>query len=663
VTATDDDGTEARREEALLMRDGVLDAARLVTLLADSDWRVRKQAALAASARLAEPVVTELLVDALLQPDDVGLRNAAVEAFAHADVADAERVATALTRALARAPATSRKFVAAALVGAAAAGVPTLAELARVEDVMTASAAVEALAALSRRGADGSAVGQVLVGVLARSEPVLRLAAMDALLAWGTVVPSGALGSVLADPITSPSAVRLLGRARDEESFALLLGMLPQPRVTFEAALSLAARSGPTLPGPERLDAEARERLGVAVRALDGEPLVSLASGLASASPDPALSIARMLLEAGELRLLPRIVELGARTELDPPSRSALVALRARAIAPLLTIVRSLAISDARSAAWALEAASELTALEFAARELADGSEVAAAGTVEELRTLAHALLDQEELARRAAESVLARWEPARSGPASSSPGTADGLRRVLASDDAARRAAALDGLVAVDTPDRVEIVSLALTDEDERVQLAALRALGRTRGSEEAATAARAARVALGSELASLRAEAISTLSSLGAWDSDEHIAELLALVADPSPRVAIAALRGVGLAGLSRAVDPHGRAIDAALDRALLHVDPEVVKEGILGIEHGASDSALARARRMLDHEHWSVRVRAAEVLGRASTRTGAREALAARRALETDTLVLRTIDAGLTDPAGDATGGEGA
>ncbi len=662
MIAADDDGTEARREEAVVMRDGVLDASRLVALLADADWRVRKQAALAASAHLAEAAVTGLLVDALLQPDDVGLRNAAVEAFAHAGAADADRVATVLTEALVSAPATSHKFVAAALVGAAAAAIPTLAELARVEDVMTASAAVEALEALSHRGADGAAVGKVLVGVLVRSEPVLRLAAIHALLAWGTVVPSGLLGGVLADPITSPSAVRLLSRARDEESFALLLGMLSRPRLTLDAALALAARSAPGLPGPERLDGAARERLAVAVRALDAEVLASLASGLASASPDQALSLARLLLEAEDLRLLPRIVELGAHTELDPPSRSALVALGARAIAPLLAIVRSRAVSDTRAAAWALEAASELTALELTGEALADGGEAFAAATIEELKALARALLDQEELARRAAQAVLARWEPGRSGGSASSPPTVDELRRVLASDDAPRRAAALDALVALDTPDRVEFVSLALTDEDERVQLAALRALGRTRGHEAASTAAAAARVVLGSELASLRAEAISTLSSLGAWDTDEHVAELLALAADPSPRVAIAALRAVGLAGLSGSSDRHADALDAALDRAVRHVDPEVVKEGILGLEHGASDTALARARRTLDHEHWSVRVRAAEVLGRAGTHPGARQALAARRALETDELVLRAIDAGLADAGGDARGGEG-
>jgi len=597
--------------------------------------------------------VTGLLVDALLQPDDVGLRNAAVESFARAEPRDTARVASVLAEGLTRAAPTARKFLASALVGGANAAVPVLAALARVEDVMTASAAVEALAALASRGVESPTAEEVLVGVLGRPEPVLRLAAIDGLLAFGAVVSSSALRDVLSDPITTSSAVRLLGRARDDESLELLLGMLSRPRVTLDAALALAAWSDPGLPVAVRLDDDARDRLGLSLRALVGDALTSLAGGLASLPSDQARSLSRMLLDAAQLHLLPAIVELGARTELDPASRSSLVALGTRAIEPLLAIVRTHAVSDVRTAAWALEAASELAALEA----------TPAAATIEELKALARSLADQDETARRAGDSVLARWEPARAGRTSVSPPTVDELRTVLATDDASRRAAAIDALVSVETPDRVEIVSLALTDEDERVQLAALRALGRARGIDAAVSAAGASRVALGSELASVRAEALATLSSLGAWDTDERAAELLALVADPSPRVVIAALRAIAIGDLPRAAGARGSAVDATFDEALRHADPEVVREAILELGHGASHSAFERARRALDHAHWSVRLRAAEVFGRASTRSGALSALSARRPLETDELVLRAIDAGLTGPSGHATGGEGA
>lgn len=634
-----DDGTEARREEALAMRDGALDGARLVALLADEDWRVRKQAAESATARLAEPRVMELLLEALLQPDDVGLRNAAVEALARADARDAGRVAGALGQALSRAEPAARKFLAAALVGGAESGLVTLAELAGVEDVMTASAAVEALATLAWRGVESAAVQEVLVAVLARPEPVLRLAAIDGLVACNAIVPAAALRDVLADPITRTSAARLLARAGGEEGLALLLEMLGRPRERADAALALAHRSAPPLGSePDEL-----ARIGEALRALDDEAIASLASAFRSSSVEDGRRLARLALEVGELRLLPAVVELGARAELDGRSRTALVELGPRTTDPLLDIVEARTSDEPRIAAWALEAAAELTALVTSPMP----------STLARITTLARQLAETgDDVARRAAAAVLDRAEPARSRRSSRPAPPSDELEVLLSSDDPSHRASALDALVAVESTERIERVALALTDEDERVQLAALRALARARSADAAAAAVRVSRVALGSELDSVRAEATATLSSLGAFHEEPRLGELLTLTADPSPRVVIAALRALELAGLHAGEDARAGLVDAALDRCLEHADPEVVKEALLPVGHGAREATFARACRALGHPHWSVRVRAAEVLGRAPSRAGALEALEARAPLETDELVLRALAAGLAN-----------
>ena len=680
------DDVEERRLEALAMRGGAVVPARLEALLGDDDWRVRKQAAETASESLGAPGVLELLAAGVLAPDDVGLRNACVEAFARAPRADAARVAAVLRSALARGPRTTRKFVAAALVGAAERGIEPLAELVRDEDVMTASCAVEALAAIARRGIDGHTVAAVLLDTLRSSEPVLRLAALDGLAAIGAFVEAPVLAPLLSDPITRPSALRLLARARGgperdgpDEVTALLLATLPHPRSTVEAALALASRSDPER-APERrafVSLAARAALVSAARTLDAAAIAALALAIADRPLPDARSLARLALEAEELRLLPAIVSLGARAELDPACREALVALGVRVIGPLLEIAREIASDDVRGASWALEAASDLCALAsgeapmqaellaVARQLLAQGEEVgarAAAATLgrygdpDDARALASRVgaygTAYEADAAQAVAAIASRATlearramPERVGRRSLSASgmtTLPDLRALLASEDPDVRAQGLED-AAIDTLDELELAALALTDEDERVELAALRALTGVRGPVLTDAAVAAVVIATRSELPTVRAEALHTLSQLGAFESAAHVERLLAALEDPSPRVVIAALRALG------SIRPEDARLETALARAVGHADAEVVKEALLVVSEA---SVLALAGAALDHEHWSVRARAAEVLGRAAVRAPEHErralhaVLEARRPRESDELVSRAI-----------------
>ncbi len=669
----EDPGTEARRVEAVRMRDEGVVVTRLAALLADEDWRVRKQAAEAAASHLAEASVLSLLVDALVQPDDVGLRNAAVEAFSSPAPALRPEVAGALGEALGRAPRTARKFVCAALVGGGAEAVPILARISADEDVMTACAAVEALTAVARSGVASVEIADHLLTALARPEPVLRLAAIDGLVASGSVIDASALRMVLADPVTGAPALGLLARARGEESVELLLGALVRPHTTVDAALALARRGEPSSEG-------ARARLSTVVSELTEPARRKLLEAIGARPAADGRALATLLLTAGELRALPAVVELGARVELDPECRAALVALGEPAVAPLLELASRLATEDVVSASWALELASDLAALDPAASPSgASGAQVA---------EVARALLAQgEDVAAKAAAGALALWggpsdaqrlaERARprgsvleavvtraidaiaaraprgsvprerGGRRSVPPGeplASQELRAALASDDPEARAGALDALADLDDEERVELATMALTDEDESVQIAALRALARVRGPgrEEAV---RSSRVQLRREQPSIRAEALRTLSQLGAFEGEGPAAELTLHLSDPSPQVLIAALRAVALAALA------GPSVEAALERVLSHPDPEVVKEALSSLERHGDDGAIARVTACLSHPHWSVRVRAAEVLALvAPTAPQARAALAARRDLEPDELVRRAIDAGL-------------
>jgi HEAT repeat protein len=689
------DDVEERRLEALAMRSSGVVPARLAALLGDDDWRVRKQAAETASDLLSSDSVLELLATGVLAPDDVGLRNACVEAFARAPRADAPRVAAVLRDALARGPRTTRKFVAAALVGGGEGAIEPLAQLVRDDDVMTASCAVEALAALARRGVEGRTVAAVLIETLRRGEPVLRLAALDGLAAIGASVEATVLAPLLAEPITRPSALRLLARARGgserggpDEVTALLLGTLPHARSTVEAALALAERSDPERP-PERraFVAPASRALLISTSASLGPAAIAeFARALAERPLPEARALARLALEAEELRLLPAIVSLGARAELDPACREALVALGVRVVSPLLEIARETAADDVRGASWALEVATDLCALSddgvrfqlellsVARQLLAQGEEVgarAAAATLgrygdpDDARALAARVgaygTAFEATAAQAVEAIASRASiearramPERVGRRSlSSSGmiALPDLRAQLASEDPDVRARGLDD-VAIGGADELELAALALTDEDERVELAALRALTRVRGPELTDAAIAAVTIATTSELPTVRAEAIQTLSQLGAFGTHAHLERLVSALEDASPRVVIAALRALG------SVRPDDPRLERALERAVAHVDAEVVKEALFALPEA---SVVAHAGAALHHEHWSVRARAVEVLARASALSGARERaeirrlLEARRPEESDELVQRAIGGVLAGEGG--------
>jgi hypothetical protein len=685
------DDVEARRLEALAMRHGTVVPARLAALLGDDDWRVRKQAAETASEILSAPGVLDLLAAGVLAPDEVGLRNACVEAFARAPRADAARVADVLRVALVRGPRTTRKFVAAALVGGGEGAIEPLAQLVRDDDVMTASCAVEALAALARRGVEGRAVTAVLLETLRRSEPVLRLAALDGLAAIGASVEAAVLAPLLAEPITRPSALRLLARARGgterggpDEVTSLLLATLPHARSAVEAALALAERSDPERPAERRaFVVPASRALLVSTSSSLGDPAIAeLARAIGERPLPEARALVRLALEAQELRLLPAIVSLGARAELDPACREALVALGVRVVAPLLEIARETAVEDVRGASWALEVASDLCALSHdgahfqaellavARQLLAQGEEVgarAAAATLgrwgdpDDARALAARVgaygTAFEANAAQAVESIASRASvearramPERVGRRSlSSSGmiALTDLRAQLASEDPDVRAQGLDD-VAIGSADELELAALALTDEDERVELAALRALTRVRGPELTDAAIAAVTIAARSELPTVRAEALQTLSRLGAFASGLHLDRLLAGLDDASPRVVIAALRALG------SVRPDDPRLEDALGRTVAHADAEVVKEALLALPETA---VIGHAAGALEHDHWSVRARAVEVLGRASALSGAaqraeiRRLLEARRPRETDELVSRAIASALT------------
>ena len=163
---------EARRREVIAL--GQLPTndpsvqAGLLTALGDVDWRVRKEAASLLGQRVGSPELFETLVDAVVQGENVGLRNSALEALSKHGFAVADPL-------LARLPLVDQAAKKVIFEGLGNSGstkaVPALVEAVRAPDANTSAAAVDAL---SRIG--GHEAELALRGLLRSEDPFQRLA-------------------------------------------------------------------------------------------------------------------------------------------------------------------------------------------------------------------------------------------------------------------------------------------------------------------------------------------------------------------------------------------------------------------------------------------------------------------------------------------------------
>lgn len=632
------------------------DPGVLRAFLADDDWRVRKDAAAEAARHLGEPRVRALLCEAVLQGEDVGLRNAAIEALTLAPPPLHGTVATLLAEALARAAPTARKFVCAALVGGGTAGVPLLLEEAVSADAMTASAAVEALARI-----EGPAAEVGLARALGADSQVVRLAALEGLIARGARVPIDVVRPHLADPLLRNRALELAGLSEDDAAIPLCVRALAEPRTRTSATLGLS-RLGRS---PERSGAVGEALAG----ALDERTVAALCVLIDGADLERAEAAAHVLLSGRAPASLAPLCRLAARAELGGHVLSALSAFGAAALVPLVAAIPSL---EGAAAAWALEVASELaegappnavSALREAVRralgsndpqllvaaasacaawaEDADAARLVVLGAHGDPRVAAAAGDALAALARRAPGSVeialenepgeaLFSWSR---GASALPPKMAlEKLKETISGGDPAARRAAVEALVLVDGEDAADLAGIALADEDPRVRLSAVRTLSELR-AEEARPLARASLLyALRAPDAPVRAAAVRALASLGEPLEADTV---LRLARDEAPEVVAAIVARIG--------EGAGPGAAAVLDVAAASPDPEVQKEIVRAVLRAGDPRAQDWLVERLASPAWDVRREAALALVRLGPPGPVvRAALEARLAVEPDDLV---------------------
>ena len=632
-----DDAEERRQATAELARTPLEDALPpLCRALGDEDWRVRKEATVAARAFGPAEALIAALVGALGEGDNVGLRNAAVEVLA----AMGHASTSALGRALPGLDADGRKLVVEALGrGRDPAALPSLEAAADNPDDNVRQGAIEAIAAVGPLAPDR--VEALLFARLDNRDSLVRLVALRGLGALEVAIPWPRLEPFLADPTLraaalsaaalteSPEAARTLARelarARGRAFTQALGGLSRLAEGPLAGAVAEALRAG----GPEvaqRILAAASDTEGG-----DATARRAAALGLAAAAGMPGAVDAAVLALGEELLSEPAqraLVALGEGALPAMVARLADPALPAEARAPLVDVIAALLPPDGPSSAPFDEA---LGALRAAARDPERRSAAAAMhalarlGGPGDLELAAERTLSEERPAALAAEGALAALagrfpEAARalanrlgSAEATMLPaaialgaiGAAGGFEErdatflahaATAGDTRARRAAVeavseLRAAVGASFPAALEVLRVGLTDEEHEVQLAAARALGRLSTAKDAPPASEVVELVERSGAADLVA---ATLRAIGEGISlsygksaagDAHalrdnLLSALALFARGAPvPVALAAVDA--LAQAQRAGAPEATlALSAAFD----HPEEPVVKAALI-------------------------------------------------------------------------------
>lgn len=606
----------------------------LVRALGDEDWRVRKEAASVATRVEPRTAVVFAMARALAEQENIGLRNAAVEALV---LIGPDAVPGAID-ALSRLDADGRKLAVEVLGGAPTlGGVKALSTTVKDVDVNVVVAAAEALGKAGLAGEEAREIATTtLRRVLERPETAVRAAALDALRALEATIPWSHLEPLFAEPLLRRTALAAAMGSSSPEAILAFISALPDPQPTISrAAMASLGRSLEE----GWADADLRDLVARTLRRTPDArgQLRSYARGADPSLRGGALLALGLVHDPDDV---PIIADALADDAVAEHAEEALRQFGHDAIGPLLVTGRTAAPS-LRGATMSM-----LPALAPAEREplaalreaLADSSpdvlapalkSLAIVGTIADfamvkghtqnadpkVASAAHAALSA--IAGRnvaAARESIANVDPRgdEAGWATTvvdalvranraTPGDEAFLEGALTHREAGVRRAAIDALVAIGGDEVAQTVAVSLADEESVVALAAIRALGRLGRGEQLATLAASTRdpLRLGAVLRALRDA-----------DPERAFAAARPLLRSNEPAVAAAAVEIVGSVSLEGRIE--------ALLSATGHADNEVVKLALWEIAKLDEEHAIAALASAIDHASDSVRKCAAELLG---------------------------------------------
>ncbi|OJY30519.1 MAG: hypothetical protein BGO98_27805 [Myxococcales bacterium 68-20] len=610
----------------------------LLAALGDEDWRVRKEAAAIATRVEPRTAVVFAVARALAEHDNIGLRNAAVEALI---LIGPDAVPGAID-ALDRLDADGRKLAVEVLAGAPTlAGMKTLVRASKDPDVNVVVAAVEGLGKADLAGEEARELATTTLTTLLGSEvsehsPQVSVAALDALRALEATIPWTSLEPLLADTLLKRSAIAAAAGNIAPRALLTLAQTIadPSPSLSREATMSLgrsleeAWNDGALVEIATknlRASPAAHARLRVLAKETD-EPArgaAILALGLVR-DPDDVSLIADALqvddvaerAEAalhlfGQEAVEPLLVAgLGAAPSLRGATISMLPDLAPSESEPLVAVREALGDPSPEVVAPALKslaivgAASDLSAVARHTRSADRKVASAAHGALSAIATR-HVAPAREMLAGVDPRGDDALWAAivieALACAGSAAPSDAEFLESALTHREAAVRRSAIDALAAIGGEDAAHAVTVSLADEEAVVALAAIRALGRLGRAEQLASLAATTRdpIRLGTVIRALRDA-----------DPERAFAAARPLLRSREPSIAAAAIDVVGGVGL----EGHVEALMSATD----HPDHEVVKLALGEIAKLGDERALTALASAIEHDAETVRRCAAELLG---------------------------------------------
>ena len=634
----------------------------LLSALGDVDWRVRKEA-IGLSAELGPaPELLSALAGVFEPGDNVGLRNAAVEALGAFGMPAVETLSS-------RMPgfdADGKKLAIEALGRSGeSAALDVLAPLVSDADPNVRVAALEALGAIGALRADDAR--RLLVSRLDGAHPLETLAALESLAMIGTSLPFATVQPWLADPLLSRAALALAAESGDPKAAAPLVTAFAAEREP--AAVCALADYVRASEGARRAAVAELTRAGAGVERLllgclerrDGDAEYARAAlsvvgalGIAAGSELAVgwLADARCYSEADHALFLLGSAAIPAllrgATSSEPEQAPACLDLLGRlppeAVTPEARRCLSSALSSpspdaVRAALGALTRVGDADCMPWLVRLLDDPSLI---GSVEPAlvaisqrhpeRALSFVQLGslQGSLSHAAAIVIAALAPRGRLG--SLDPGDLTAfLVRLLMSTSHEQRRAALVALAELGSGDALDAVRFALADEEEAVRVEAVRALGRLKGKDQSVVGVPA--------LLEVVSEArdpvllLVALRALGESSDPRGLSVLGPLVRSNDARVAVAAVEA-----LSRHADP--RRLSSLFD-GLHHAESEVVKAAMLAIAAEPDPRVIVHLGACLDHSAWDVRRLAADLLGHAPSEASA-QLLRARLSVEQDPMV---------------------
>ncbi len=634
----------------------------LLAALGDEDWRVRKEAAVVAPRVEPRTAVVFAVARALAERDNVGLRNAAVEALIHIGP---DAVPGAID-ALSRLDADGRKLAVEVLAGAPTlAGMRTLAKAVADPDVNVVVAVAEALGKASLAGEESRDLATTtLVRLLDHRQAFVRLAALAALRELEAEVPWSSLEPLTTDPLLRRNALAAAGGNRTPRALRVLAEAVadPNPSLAHEAIVALGRSLEEAWGEDELLDVpaktlraskEARARLRSAVQDA-GDPALRGAAVLALGlvrDPDDVPLIADALADDAVADRAEAAIHLFGHDAVEPllvAGRTAAPPLRGAT----LSMLPALAPSESEPLAAVRDALSdpspEVVAPALKSLAIVGGPDDLAAVA----RHVAHPDPKVAAVAQAALHAIASRHlEAARAMVTGTDPQSddariaaivIDALARVDADEpedtelltsalthrDAAVRRAAIEALASVGGDAAAQAVTFSLADEESAVALAAIRALGRLGRAEQLASLAATTKdpIRLGTVLRALRDA-----------DPERAYAAARPLLRSREPSIAAAAVEVVGSSPLEGRIE--------ALMSATDHEDHEVVKLALAQLSASKDERAHTALAAAIEHPADAVRKYAAELLG-ADCGSEAEGLLRARLDREQSAVVRRAI-----------------